>query len=369
MIEYIGIKRFKTLLDVNFPLKQLNVFSGLNGMGKSSIIQVLLLLRQSHEKSALKNKGLLLNGDYIQLGTGADALSINSEIETINFILKWKENNNSINFEFKYDHNSDLLPIQKDNGSIEIENLDLFDNNFRYLSADRVGPKSQHQLSEYHIRDLNSLGNHGEYTVHFIAVNSLEKLSIDELNHEKSNSPTLISNIEAWMSELAPGIKIRAQVLPQLNAATLSYAFTQGKETTSEFKPQNVGFGLSYVLPVITSILSAKKGDLLIIENPESHLHPAGQSIMGRLCALAANNGVQLIIESHSDHFLNGVRVSVKEKAISPEDVGLFFLQRNVESELHASDVIYPKIDLNGRIDQWPVGFFDEWDNLLDRLL
>jgi len=369
MIEYIGIKRFKTLLDVSFPLKQLNVFSGLNGMGKSSLIQALLLLRQSHERSTLKSKGLLLNGDYVQLGTGADALSINSEVESISFILKWQEREESIKFEFKYDYNSDLLPIQNDNNNIELEGLDLFDNNFRYLSADRVGPKSHHLLSEYHIRDLKSLGNHGEYTVHFIAVNGSNELPVTELDHENSNSPSLISNIEAWMSELAPGIKVKAQALLQLNTATLSYAFVQGKETTSDFKPQNVGFGLSYVLPVITSILSAKKGDLLIIENPESHLHPAGQAIMGRLCALAANNGIQLIIESHSDHFLNGIRVSVKEKNISPEEVGLFFLQRSVDSEVHASDVIYPKIDLEGKIDQWPAGFFDEWDNLLDRLL
>jgi len=207
MIEYIGVKRFKTLFDVSFPLKQLNVFSGLNGMGKSSLIQVLLLLRQSHERSTLASKGLLLNGDYIQLGTGADALSINSETESINFILKWQENDESINFEFRYDHNSDLLPIQSDISNVEIDGLDLFNNNFRYLSADRVGPKSHHQLSEYHIRDLNSLGNHGEYTVHFIAVNGLNELPIVELTHENSKSSSLISNIEAWMSELTPGIK------------------------------------------------------------------------------------------------------------------------------------------------------------------
>ncbi|VAW86403.1 hypothetical protein MNBD_GAMMA16-2237 [hydrothermal vent metagenome] len=369
MLEYLGIKRFKTLLDVNFPLNHLNVFSGLNGMGKSSVIQVLLLLRQSYEKNALPDKGLLLNGDYIHLGTGVDALSISSDVEAINFIFKWQKAVKSINFNFGYKQDSDLLPIIDFQTSEKLDSFSLFNNQFRYLSADRLGPQNNHQLSEYHIRDLNSLGNHGEYTVHFIAMNGLNNLDIPVLKHKNAVANTLLANIEAWMSDISPGLRIKAVAQPKFNSATLSYSFVQGKETTSEFKPQNVGFGLSYVLPVVTSILSAKHGDMLIIENPESHLHPAGQAVMGRLCALAANSGVQLIIESHSDHFLNGVRVAVKDEVISSEKVALFFLQRSVDSNNHASDVIYPEIDSNGRIDKWPEGFFDEWDNQLDRLL
>ncbi|VAW46539.1 hypothetical protein MNBD_GAMMA02-1693 [hydrothermal vent metagenome] len=369
MLEYIGIKRFKTLLDVNFPLNSLNVFSGLNGMGKSSVIQVLLLLRQSYEKNALASKGLLLNGDYVHLGTGVDALSISGDTDTINFIFKWQESVESINFDFGYEQDSDLLPIIDFHADTEFSSLSLFNNHFRYLDADRLGPQNNHQLSEYHIRDLNSLGNHGEYTVHFIAMNGLNDLNISHLQHKNAVAGTLLANIEAWMSDISPGIRIKATAQPKFNSATLSYSFVQGNETTSEFKPQNVGFGLSYVLPVVTSILSAKYGDMLIIENPESHLHPAGQAVMGRLCALAAHNGVQLIIESHSDHFLNGVRVAVKDDIISSDKVALFFLQRSSEANNHASNVIYPKIDSDGRIDQWPEGFFDEWDNQLDRLL
>jgi len=369
MLEYISIKRFKTLLDVNFPLNHLNVFSGLNGMGKSSVIQTLLLLRQSYEKNTLINKGLLLNGDYVQLGTGVDALSTSSDVETINFIFKWQAFDKSISFNFGYEQDSDLLPIINFDANEKLDALSLFNNQFRYLSADRLGPKNNHQLSEYHVRDLNSLGNNGEYTVHFIAMNGLNKLDISALQHKNAVANTLLANIEAWMSDISPGIRIRATAQPKFNAATLSYSFVQGNETTAEFKPQNVGFGLSYVLPVVTSILSAKSSDMLIIENPESHLHPAGQVVMGRLCALAANNGVQLIIESHSDHFLNGVRVAVKDEVISPDKVALFFLQRSSDADNHASDVIYPKIDSDGRIDQWPEGFFDEWDNQLDHLL
>lgn len=369
MIEYIGVKNFKTLLNTTFPLAQLNIFSGLNGMGKSSLIQTLLLLRQSHEKNTLCKKGLLLNGEYIDLGTGRDILSVDSEIETISFIIKWRDLKKSTTFDFDYKKDSDLLPLQALLDSSSFESLSLFNQKFRYLSANRLEPRSQHALSEFHIQDLNSLGKHGEYTVHYIAANGRKELKIPSLKHPKTNMDTLLANIEAWMSDISPGLKVRAISQPELNATTLSFSFIQGNDRTAEFKPQNVGFGLSYVLPIVTSILSAEKDDLLIIENPESHLHPAGQSIMGKLCGLAANHGVQLIIESHSDHFLNGVRVAVKEKVISPDKVQLFFLQREINAHTHASDVVNPKLDEKGRINQWPAGFFDEWDNQLDRLL
>jgi predicted ATPase len=369
MLEFIHIKNFKTLLDASFPLGELNLFSGLNGMGKSTLVQSLLLLRQSYERNTLKHKGLLLNGDYVNLGTGKDALSSFSEQEEIIFTVKWSELDEPTKFQFAYQNDSDLLPLQHTNTKAELDPLSLFNANFQYLNASRLEPHSHHQLSEFHIRDLKSLGQHGEYAVHFIAVYGSREIEIEALRHPKAVSNTLLANIEAWMSDITPGLKIKAVAQPQFNSASLSYAFHQGKEITEDFKPQNVGFGLTYVLPVVTSILSASPNDLLIIENPESHLHPAGQSIMGKLCAMAAKNGVQLIIESHSDHFLNGVRVAVRQKMIDADAVKVFFLQRDIHSSVHASEVMYPKIDTEGRIDRWPDGFFDQWDKELDQLL
>ena len=145
--------------------------------------------------------------------------------------------------------------------------------------------------------------------------------------------------------------------------------FIHGKDSTANIKPKNVGFGLTYALPVVTAILKSKPNDLLIIENPESHLHPAGQAMVGKLCCLAASGGVQIIIESHSDHFLNGIRVGVKEKLLSHEKVRLFFLERPFDQNTHSSIVQNPSIDEQGRLDYWPEGFFDEWDKQLDNLL
>ncbi len=170
------------------------------------------------------------------------------------------------------------------------------------------------------------------------------------------------------MSEISPGIHIHAIMQNATNSVALGYAFNNGTQLTADFKPQNVGFGLTFVLPVLTSILRAEKGDLLIIENPEAHLHPGGQAVLGQLCAIAANNGVQLFIETHSDHFLNGVRVAIKENKIDCQDVKLFYLERN-SGNIHESLVVTPEIYEDGRLNHWPKGFFDEGDKQLEKLL
>ena len=369
MIKFIRIQRFKALNDAQFPLAALNIFSGLNGMGKSSLIQTLLLLRQSHEKNALRKKGLLLKGDYVSLGTGKDILAENAEKDTIEFTLTWG-NENPKYFVFNYESKSDLQPLTTNkvgvNKSIELQSL--FTKRFQYLSADRISPKSSYEVSDYYIRDLNSLGNHGEYTAHYIAECGFSHLPIQALTHPESPSCSLLDNLDKWMSEISPGIRIHAELQPVMNVVSLNYAFQQGKEITADFKPQNVGFGLTFVLPVLVAILRSSPGDLVIIENPEAHLHPAGQSVIGRLCAIAANNGVQLFIESHSDHFLNGVRVAIREKVIPAHEVKVFYLERNT-STVHEAMVVNPEIDEKGRIDIWPKGFFDEGDRMLEKLL
>lgn len=367
MLDYIRVQRFKALMDARFPLSPLNLFSGLNGLGKSSVIQALLLLRQSHEKNALLAKGLLLKGEYVNLGTGKDILSEHAEIASIEFTLTW-DNNEPVNFTFNYAPSSDLQPGQNAGPSPNLEVFSLFNKNFQYLSADRISPNTAYEASDYYIKDLNSLGNHGEYTAHYIAEYGLAPLSISAFKHERANSMKLLDNINSWMAEISPGIRIHATLQMAINSVSLGYSFEQGNEMTAEFKPQNVGFGLTFVLPVLVAILRSKPGDMLIIENPEAHLHPGGQTAIGKLCSIAAHNGVQLFIESHSDHFLNGIRVAVRESFIQPDQVNLFYLERS-DSNQHSSIVLSPEINSLGYISFWPKGFFDESDRQLEKLL
>ena len=128
---------------------------------------------------------------------------------------------------------------------------------------------------------------------------------------------------------------------------------------TGFHRPKNVGFGLTQVLPIIVAALAAQQGDLLLIENPEVHLHPAGQALMGEFLAEVANGGVQVFVESHSDHVLNGIRRAVKKNILSADRVSLhFFSPRGSET----AQVISPTIGSDGTIDHWPSGFFDQFD-------
>ena len=151
-------------------------------------------------------------------------------------------------------------------------------------------------------------------------------------------------------------------------SAEVRYEFREGRYKTNSYKSVNVGFGITYVLPLIIAVVSAKKGDIVMIENPEAHIHPAGQRVLGELLACAAAGGVQLFIETHSDHILNGIRLSVKEKKINREDVQTVFFYKDDEDDFKHK-YICPQIFQDGRMDCWPDGFFDTWDKALYDLI
>jgi predicted ATPase len=254
-------------------------------------------------------------------------------------------------------------------------NLSLFKEGFQYLSAERVSPQSLFETSTYEVIKREQLGNYGEFAIHYLALNKDNILIIPELKHQTVTENTLLKNVEAWLQEISPGISLKTQLYPNMDKVQLTFQYDAGilNAITNEFRPTNVGFGITYILSVIVAILSAKKGDILLIENPEAHLHPRGQSRIGHLMALAAGKGVQFFIETHSDHVLNGIRVAAKKDSeyhvINADDVKIFFFHREEGQEEHATSIFTPKLDDNGKIDKWPEGFFDEWNRLLCELI
>ncbi len=373
MISYIYLKNFKAFQEADISPTYLNIFAGLNGMGKSTFLQALLLLRQSYLQHTLLDEGLLLNGNYLELGKGKDVYSMyGTDDNLIKFEVEWDDELKLVG-EFQRQDEIDLLPMNRPlilSDSAKIFQQSLFTNQYQYLNAERISPRDFFPVSAYHIEQLRSLGNHGQFTVHFIAKNQRKEIPITELSHPKADSLVLLDQLDAWLKEITPGVKLVPFLYKEFEIARLSYQFEVGENfTTEDMRPTNVGFGLTYVLPVVTAVISAQPGDLLIIENPESHLHPQGQALLGKLFALAAEHGVQLFIETHSDHVLNGVRVAVKHKHTSPDKVGIFFFERDSEAEEHVTEIIQPHLDENGRMDERPKGFFDEWGKQLDELL
>ena len=94
---------------------------------------------------------------------------------------------------------------------------------------------------------------------------------------------------------------------------------------------------------------------MILIENPEVHLHPAGQALMGQFMADVARAGIQVLVETHSDHVLNGVRRAVKDKRLTAEEVAIHFFRTRSDD---LPQVLSPTLDDSGNIDDWPEGFF-----------
>lgn len=371
MITSLRIRNFKCFGDAAIDLGALTLLTGLNGAGKSSVMQALLVLRQSFQQGLLARGRLALNGDLVKLGTAQDALYGYAEDEQIAFDLV--TNGTRSSWTFDYDKNADVLdvvPSREGAGSATPPpSGDLFGDSFQYLCAERVGPRTWFPTSDFLVRERKQLGTQGELTAHFLAMFGKERVATGPLLRAEAVSTELLAQVEAWLDFISPGTRIQITSHRAMDAVQLGYQFVSGRDVTDVYRPTNVGFGLTYTLPVIVALLSAPPGALLLIENPEAHLHPRGQARMGELLALAASAGVQIVLETHSDHVLNGVRIAVHDGKLPPDRVRIHFFERKSGAERALHAITSPRIDRDGRIDQWPEGFFDEWDAALDRLL
>ncbi len=368
MINYMQIENFKSIKKLALPLENLNLFFGMNGMGKSSVIQALLLLRQSfweNHKSGLDV--LYTNGDVIQLGTGKDIFCQSGVSDLIRFYVQF---NNDIKYDCYYQYelekpDSDQL-MRVGAEAKEDYSTPLFSEQFSYLGAEHLGPRKQYSTENWKKNGVIKLGTAGEYIVPLLALEG-EKIRVpDEMCLENGKTNRLIDQVSAWMEEISPGIRIAAELLPSIEKAKLAISYSGNRLVSDAFLPVNVGFGIPYALPLIVELLISGADSLLLIENPESHLHPKGQTMMAKLIALAAAHGCQIICESHSDHVINGVRVAVKKGQISNQEVGIFFFSKNEEQETKVDDIY---VDRNGNLSDYPLGLLDEWGVLMTELI
>lgn len=306
----------------------------------------------------------------VQIGTARDALYSYAEEDTIRIGLKDTDGSES-SWAFGYDRDADVLrgAVSRREGAADSFAQSLFSAGFHYLCAERIGPRTAFATSDYTVRQQRQLGTHGEFAAHYLSVFGGEPVAVDAVLHPDAKQRDLASQVEAWLSDISPGTKLSLTPHPGLDLVQIQYQFATGSELTDAYRATNVGFGLTYTLPVIVSILSARNGSLLLLENPEAHLHPRGQRRIGELLGAAASAGAQIVVETHSDHVLNGLRLAVRNKRLSPEAVALHFFARIEGDNVVRLEARSPSVDDNGRISEWPEGFFDEWDTALAELI
>jgi predicted ATPase len=364
MITNITSENFKSFKKISVDTKNLNLLMGLNGMGKTSFIQILLLLVQSDKLE----KGIIeLNGTLVRIGQGKDALYQFAQDEHIRLGLTI-DSDCILGWEFEYESDQDELSMRS---RLHPQGTDLLKKSikqFQYISTSRIGPQELYPASTAIASTKKQLGLSGEYTPHFLDIWGDTYIVPQMLRHHESVSEKLLAQTNAWLKEISPGISIATEYL-SVNRIRVDYVFDLQHGKTGSFRPVNIGFGISYILPVIVSLLTSEEGKIIVIENPESHIHPRGQAELGRLIALAAQNGAQLFIETHSDHILNGIRVAVKEKNIDKDNVNILFFDKITTEFEQYSEITSIRIDKNGTLSFYPENFLDEWTYQLSKLV
>ena len=369
MISEIILKNFKSHQDTQLSFKNLNILTGVNGTGKSSLTQSLLLLRQSFKHNRLR-RGVQLNKPLVDIGLGKDALFQSAEEDIIRCAIK-NGDNNTLGWDIEVpDKRLDATFLNFKNkptkSTGELEKFALFNEHFQYLSAERLAPQESYEKDDYEVeteKQLSKERGKGELIAHYLNYYGLKKgISYPMLLHPMNTNPNLLSQTNSWLREISPNVNVAITDKEKYFEISYNFDVTDGFRT-NDFRAENVGFGITYALPIIVAILSAEKGSLIIIENPEAHIHPSGQSKLSELMAIAAQCGIQLIIETHSDHIINGILVAVKKfeetkRGIDFKNVKLYLFERSESG--HSTAVKNIEVLSGGRIQSPPKGFFDQ---------
>lgn len=391
MIKGLRLLNFKCFSDQHLRMAPLTLLSGLNGMGKSSVIQSLLILRQSYLEGALQVGTLATAGRLIDLGSVSDVFFEGAKDDSLEIRLllpqkmfgerKGDKALNEARFSFSVlkDQSDDLrlfadqAVLQEMIGRVNHSRTPLFNDQkpttidrFQYLSAERYGPRKSAPMLRSRSGPM-SLGSQGEYTQHILQLlQGTVLIAPEDPRWIQSSGNRLRDQLEAWLGEVSPGVNLTLKPIPEADLIVSGFSFgAAGQLRSRDYRATNVGFGLSYVLPVLVGLLGAPPGSLILIENPEAHLHPRGQTKLGELCARASAAGVQVLVETHSDHLMDGMRIAVRDGILNPEHAAFHYFHRS-DGEI---SVVTPRLNKDGKLSEWPSGFFDQTRRNTARLL
>ena len=343
--------------DSTLRIADLTVLTGANGAGKTSVLHSLLLARQMTRHP--QQSHVELNGvDTLELGGAEDVIhrEAGDELAAIEVLdtegKRWR-------WSFRSPGNRRTL-----NAAVVDKPVDYAGAItkpppwFTYLCAERLGPRDVLSASADDVGELG-VGSRGEFVAQVLASFGRSRVRDGRLavNTTESTLSDLLHQTESWMGKVVRPTQIDAEWFPNTSVTRLRFK-TPGLRAEWTRAP-NAGFGISYALPVIVAALRAAVGGLLLVENPEAHLHPAGQSAIGDFLAQVAADGVQVFIETHSDHVLNGIRVAVAEgtAALREDQTMIHFFRGGDDGGVAVESL---ELRRTGQLTEWPAGFFDQ---------
>jgi predicted ATPase len=349
MIRQLLIKGFKRFEAERLDLKPLTVLAGRNGSGKTTVIHALLLARHASQRG----DGIAeLNGPFgMELGWFEDVVNVHADgpfsvtlVDELGRAATWtfREGDTELYASVTQpDELPSLFSAARARG-------------FQYLCAERNGPRIVQQSAPLPLEMLE-VGCRGEHVAQIIEkLGSYSVPGPRQMDYGKSEELAFVkAQTEAWLSRIVRTVDINTEAFAGTDVISLSF---RNDGDSPWVRPTNMGFGVSYALPVVVAAMTATEGGLLIVENPEAHLHPAGQSEMGVFLSRMAAAGLQIIVETHSDHVLNGIRRAIGDKRVlHAEDAIVHFFPDSVSSSKQLT------FTATGGITEWPSGFFDQY--------
>ncbi|BBA51851.1 hypothetical protein FV113G1_22010 [Fusobacterium varium] len=357
MIKRLKINGYKSIDKVDIKFKNLNLLVGGNSSGKSTIIQSLLLFSQGCTSFRDTFGDLISFDDFreirnyktnpkkIEMDLYFEDIHCKKEIyesEDGNIVLKKRCIDCEIGFTFE----NYFDKCQK--------NLE-HNVSFHYLSSDRIGSQD---IYKKQIGENCKVGINGEYTIAYFEKSKNEQL-YEKLIKNKSDK-TLAGQVNYWLNYIL-GYGLATEKIRQTDFFKGIYI-----KNGFEFRGRNVGAGLGYLVSILVLCLSAKERNIVLIENPEIHLHPKAQSLLTEFFIFISNAGVQIILETHSDHIFNGIRVGVHKKSIEKNDVSINFFSLNKEYVTQHCEI---EINEEGTILNPTADLFEQFDLDLNELL
>ena len=413
MITHIRVKNFKSWRDSDIvELAPLTGFFGANSSGKSSLLQMLLLLKQTIGKDEVlffgDEKSLVNLGNFQEVIHGHEVrnelylglscklshtvpynLVVTTQGQMLNFsfdtVIREVEGNQVIK-DFRYNsltsrvrvvwednnlfvNNQNSIPIHVQNcyGLSSPENSDapkvltgftsafeeLFSHVY-YLGPVRVHPKRNYHWEGDHPEDIGRWGDK--------AIDALLSARVDKLTFQREDKEIPIEDrISEWLREMDLAHSFILERTGSRNEKNYDVRI-QKREHGPKVTLADMGYGLSQFLPVLVLCYYVPKGSALILEQPGIHLHPKVQSqLADLLIEVVSERKLQILVESHSEHLLNRLQRRVAEEKIAADQTALYFC-RHING---ASKVDKLDMDEFGNIANWPENFFgDEMGDL-----
>lgn len=374
MVSKIHVSALKSIKNLEIECSGLNLLVGRNSSGKSTFLQALLLYAQRK-----------LDGKYISVGEFREARNYNMPNEKIRIELYEKNKTKPDWIEFVEDKENDSYNINscienynlkslknlmgKDNDLEEQVVCKFDDSNFHYLSCHRIG------VNDIYIKNMineTDFGIDGEYALAYLLKNEGETVKEDLIANDPNFTSTLLGQVNYWMNYIVDTSLLLTD-LKKTNYLQVKYNNNPKNKLSDALycRPINIGSGVSYLISIIISCLASNRGDVIIIENPEIHLHPKAQSRLCEFLYFISKTNRQIFVETHSDHIFNGLRVGIATKYMKQEDISVNFFALDEKNETQCNHIVFGDygkiIGTNNNMDINDL--FDQFDIDLDRML